>query len=190
MTSAPPRSSRQQTVIWFVLASLALAAAYWWWAIGRPVALPDAPSARIACVSYAPFRMAGETPLDPSAFVSPQRIDADLRALSQRFDCVRTYSQGQGLSAVPEIANRYGMKVLLGIWLGSDALANRQQVTLGIATARKYPHVLRGVIVGNEVLLRGDLTPSVLAGYLRQVRDAVEVPVTYADVWEFWMRHP
>jgi hypothetical protein len=47
----------------------------------------------------------GETPLDPNAFISPQRIDADLRALSQRFDCVRTYSQGQGLSAVPEIAS-------------------------------------------------------------------------------------
>jgi glucan 1,3-beta-glucosidase len=173
-----------------VLSLLVLSAAYYWWAIGRPVDLPDAPSARIACVSYAPFREAGETPLDPGAFISPQRIDADLRALSQRFDCVRTYSQGQGLSAVPEIASRYGMKVLLGIWLGSDRLANEQQIALGIATARKYPKVLRGVIVGNEVLLRGDLSPSALAGYLYQVRSAVDVPVSYADVWEFWLRHP
>lgn len=173
-----------------MLVVLALAGAYWWWAIGRPVALPDAPSARIACVSYAPFRKAGETPLDPNAFISPERIDADLRALSQRFDCVRTYSQGQGLSAVPQIAERYGMKVLLGIWLGSDKKANAQQVQLGIATARKYPQVLRGVIVGNEVLLRGDLSAKQLDGYLREVRAEVSVPVTYADVWEFWLRHP
>jgi glucan 1,3-beta-glucosidase len=169
---------------------LAAAAAYWWWAIGRPVNLPDAPSSRIACVSYAPFRRPGETPTDPRAFVSAQRIDEDLRTLSQRFDCVRTYSQGQGLSAVPEIASRYGMKVLLGIWLGGDPVANAQQVRLGIATARKYPHVVRGVIVGNEVLLRGELTSSALAAYLREVHAAVEVPVTYADVWEFWLRHP
>ncbi|HEY8683277.1 MAG TPA: glycoside hydrolase family 17, partial [Rhodanobacter sp.] len=169
---------------------LALAGAFWWWAIGRPVALPDAPSARIACVSYAPFRKEGETPLDASAFISPERIDEDLRALSQRFDCVRTYSQGQGLSAVPAIAERYGMKVLMGIWLGSDKRANEQQIQLGIATARKYPQVLRGVIVGNEVLLRGELSSAAVAGYLHEVRAAISVPVSYADVWEFWLRHP
>ena len=129
------------------LVSFALAGAAWWWCKGRPVDLPDAPSARIACVSYAPFREAGETPLDPHAFVSPARIDADLRALSERFDCVRTYSQGQGLSAVPGIAARYHMQVLMGIWLGRDAKANAEQVALGIATARAHPDVLRGVIV-------------------------------------------
>ena len=172
-----------------MLIALALAGVYGWWAIGRPVDLPEAPSARIACVSYAPFRNEGETPLDAKAFISPERIDEDLRALSQRFDCVRTYSQGQGLSAVPQIAERYGMKVLLGIWLGGDVKANEQQVQLGIATAKKYPQVLRGVIVGNEVLLRGELSSAQIAGYLHEVRSAISVPVTYADVWEFWLRH-
>ena len=190
MPSAPSPVQLRQRLAWLTLLLLALAGASWWWAIGRPVALPDAPSARIACVSYAPFRKAGESPLDPHAFISPQRIDADLRALSQRFDCVRTYSQGQGLSAVPEIASRYGMKVLLGIWLGRDRKANQQQIALGIATARRYPQVLRGVIVGNEVLLRGELSSAQLAVYLAEVRAAVSVPVTYADVWEFWLRHP
>ena len=190
MSSVRLPDRHQHGLAWLVLLLLAAAAAYWWWAIGRPIALPDAPSARIACVSYAPFRKAGETPLDSHAFVSRERIDADLRTLSQRFDCVRTYSQGQGLSAVPEIAERYGMKVLLGIWLGSDKKANAQQVQMGIAIARKYPQVLRGVIVGNEVLLRGDLSAKALAGYLHEVRAAVTVPVSYADVWEFWLRHP
>ncbi len=183
------RVRRQHAWAWLLLLSLALAGAWGWWSLGRPVALPDAPSGRIACVSYAPFRLAGETPLDIRAFISPQRIDEDLQALSQRFDCVRTYSQGQGLSAVPEIAQRHGMQVLLGIWLGRDPKANAEQVRLGIATARKYPQVLRGVVVGNEVLLRGELSPQVLGGYLRQVQGAIDVPVTYADVWELWLRH-
>ena len=190
MPSLPSPVNSRHAVAWLALLLLALAAAQWWWAIGRPVALPDAPTARIACVSYAPFRGVGETPLDPHAFISPARIDADLRALSQRFDCVRTYSQGQGLSAVPQIAGRYGMQVLMGIWLDSDRQANAQQIALGIATARKYPRLLRGVIVGNEVLLRGELSSAQLAVYLHQVRSAVSVPVTYADVWEFWLRHP
>lgn len=190
MSSASTPVNHRHGFVWLVLALSALAGAYWWWAVGRPVTLPDAPSARIACVSYAPFREAGETPLDPNAFISPERIDEDLRALSQRFDCVRTYSQGQGLSAVPEIASRYGMKVLLGIWLGGDKKANEQQVRQGIAIARKYPQVLRGVIVGNEVLLRGELSSAQVAGYLHEVRSAISTPVTYADVWEFWLRHP
>ena len=181
---------RQHGWTWLILLALALFGAWGWWSLGRAVILPDAPSGRIACVSYAPFRLPGETPLDGHAFISPQRIDDDLRALSRRFDCVRTYSQGQGLSAVPEIAQRHGMQVLLGIWLGRDAKANAEQIRLGIATARQYPQVLRGVIVGNEVLLRGELSAKVLGGYLRQVRDAINVPVTYADVWEFWLRHP
>ncbi|MDE2308970.1 MAG: glycoside hydrolase family 17 [Xanthomonadaceae bacterium] len=190
MPSAVSPTSRRHGVAWLLLVLLALAGAGWWWAVGRPVALPDAPSARIACVSYAPFRLQGESPLDPHAFIAPARIDADLRALSQRFDCVRTYSQGQGLGAVPAIAGRYGMKVLLGIWLDRDKAANAQQIRLGIAAARKYPQVVRGVIVGNEVLLRGELSSAALAGYLRQVRSAVSEPVSYADVWEFWLRHP
>lgn len=190
MSSAPAPVFHREGLAWLVLVLLAVAGALWWWAMGRPVSLPDAPSARIACVSYAPFRKAGETPLDPNAFVSPERIDQDLSALSQRFDCVRTYSQGQGLSAVPEIAARHGMKVLLGIWLGGDRKLNAEQIRLGIATAQRFPQVVRGVIVGNEVLLRGDQSPAQLISYLRQVRAAVTEPVTYADVWEFWLRHP
>jgi glucan 1,3-beta-glucosidase len=189
MASVFSRVDRRHALAWLALLALASFGAWGWWSLGRPVAMPDAPSGRIACVSYAPFRLAGETPLDVHAFISPERIDADLRALSQRFDCVRTYSQGQGLSAVPRIAQRYGMKVLLGIWLGRDAKANAEQVRLGIATARAYPQVLRGVIVGNEVLLRGELSAQALGVYVREVRDAVDVPVSYADVWEFWLRH-
>ena len=192
MPPSPVTSSRGRVAAWLLLAFAAAAGLGWWWSKGRPVALPDAPSARIACVSYGPFRLPGETPLDPHAFVSPARIDADLRALSRRFDCVRTYSQGQGLSAVPSIARRYGMKVMMGIWLGSDPRANAREVAQGIAMARAYPQVLRGVIVGNEVLLRSDLSPRALAGYIRQVRAAIpaSVPVTYADVWEDWLRYP
>lgn len=192
MTSLAPLPPRTRQLAWLVLLLAALAGLFWWWQVGRPVPLPDSPSARIACVSYAPFRLPGETPLDPNTVVTPERIDADLRALSERFDCVRTYSQGHGLSAVPEIARRYGMKVLMGIWLGRDAKYNALEVEQGIATARANADVLRGVIVGNEVLLRGEQTPEALAGYARQVRAGIpaSVPVTYADVWEFWLRHP
>ncbi|MGE7137290.1 glycoside hydrolase family 17 [Luteibacter sp. NPDC031894] len=174
---------------WIVLVLAAtFGAAYWWW-LGRPVALPDSPTAKIACVSYAPFRFAGETPFDPHAFISPERIDADLKVLSTRFDCVRTYSMGQGLGAVPDIAGRYGMKVLMGVWLGRDLAANEREMGLALAAAKRDAASLRGIVVGNEVLLRRELTEKALAGYIERMNAATDVPVTYADVWEFWKEH-
>ena len=156
----------------------------------EPVALPDAPPGRFACVSYTPFYHSGESPLDPMARISPARIEADLAALSRRFDCVRTYSVGQGMDQVPTIAARHGMQVLLGIWLGRDPLANAREIALGIATARAHPGGIRAIVVGNEVLLRGELPASAIAADLDRVRAATGLPVTYADVWEFWLRHP
>ena len=44
-------------------------------------------------------------------------------------------------------------------------------------------------MVGNEVLLRGEMTTSDLAAYIRSVKSQVTIPVTYADVWEFWLRN-
>jgi exo-beta-1,3-glucanase (GH17 family) len=190
MPQAPSPTHRRHALTWLLIVIAAVVGAWWWWSMGRPVELPDAPSSRIACVSYGPFRRAGESPLDPKAFISPERVDADLSMLSHRFDCVRTYSQGQGLSAVPEIAARHGMKVLMGIWLSRNPKLNDEQIRLGIAAAKANPQAIRGIIVGNEVLLRGELSSAQIAGYLRQVKAAVSVPVTYADVWEFWLRHP
>ena len=44
-------------------------------------------------------------------------------------------------------------------------------------------------MVGNEVLLRGDMIVSDLRDTIRSVKARVNVPVTYADVWEFWLRY-
>lgn len=192
MTPAPPTATRPSWPVCLALLAVTVAVLGGWWRAGRPVPLADAPSARIACVSYAPYHRAGQSPLEPGTWIAPAQIDADLKALSQRFDCVRTYSQGQGLDAVPAIAGRYGMTVLMGVWIGSDAAANERELALAAATARAHREVLRGVIVGNEVLLRGEQTPAALAGYLRRARALLPpgVPLTYADVWEFWLRHP
>ena len=156
----------------------------------EPVALPDAPPGRIACVSYTPFYRPGESPLDPHAHISVARIKTDLAVLSRRFECVRTYLVGQGMDRVPAIAQRDGMQVLLGIWLDRDPAANAREMALGIATARAHRSVIRAIVVGNEVLLRGKLPASAIAADLDRVRAATGLPVTYADAWEFWLQHP
>ncbi|MFZ5625603.1 MAG: glycoside hydrolase family 17, partial [Gemmatimonadota bacterium] len=172
-----------------VLFLAALFSTWHWWQLGQPVNVADAPSKRIACVSYAPFRLAGETPFDQDAFVPPRRIEQDLRALSKEFDCVRTYSVSQGLAAVPAVAEKLGMKVLLGIWIGRDRIENERELAAAIEVAKRHRDTVRAVIVGNEVLLRKELPAETLANHIRRVNGATGLPVTYADVWEFWLEH-
>ena len=58
-----------------------------------------------------------------------------------------------------------------------------------MALANRYPGTVRAVVVGNEVLLRGEMSAEDLAATMRAVKARVAVPVTYADVWEFWLRN-
>lgn len=175
--------------------ALALAVLFaFWHQAGLPVQISElkSPSGRnLQCVSYAPFEK-DQSPFDfaKGMTISPARIDADLAILSQRFSCIRTYSVA-GLEAVPEYAARYGMQVLLGAWIGADSKLNQQEIDKLIVLARKHPAVVQAVVVGNEALLRREITGEQLAEYINQVKVALPgVPVTYADVWEFWLKHP
>ena len=58
-----------------------------------------------------------------------------------------------------------------------------------VGLTKQYPDVITAVVVGNEVLLRGEMTTSDLAAIIRSVKSQVTVPVTYADVWEYWLRN-
>ena len=49
---------------------------------------------------------------------------------------------------------------------------------------------MTAVIVGNESLLRGDLTVAELSAYLKRVRGKLGVPVTTAEPWHVWLKHP
>jgi glucan 1,3-beta-glucosidase len=155
----------------------------------RPALLADAPQGRLPCLSYAPFRRDGATPFDPALIVSPQRIEEDLRLVARISGCVRTYGLDHGLDAVPGIARRLGLRVMLGAWIGRDAAANVSQLERAIALARSHADVIDLLIVGNEVLLRRELAPEALAALLARARRESGIPVAYADVWEFWLRH-
>jgi exo-beta-1,3-glucanase (GH17 family) len=177
-----------------VLACLAVSAllivGFWTW-LGAPVAMPHSPLSageKLYCLSYSPFR-GSQTPLDAGTLVSPAQIDDDLARLAKITDCVRTYSTEFGQDKVAEIASRHGLKVLQGLWLSSRADKNREQIETAVALANRYPDTIRAVVVGNEVLLRGELSSEQIGAIIREVKSRVKVAVTYADVWEFWLRN-
>ena len=160
----------------------------WWWLPNRPVEIAGWTAAPLQSVSFAPYRP-GQSPLTRT-FPTPDQIEEDLKRLQGKVQAVRTYSSGENLETVPQRAGKYGLKVWHGAWLNNNDKENLEQINLLIDHANKYKDTVERVIVGNEVLLRKDLTANELRRYIRQVKQRVTQPVTYADVWEFWMRNP
>ena len=178
----------------FALACFAVTAAVIigaWACLGVPIAMPQAPlkpGEKLYCVSYAPFR-GWQTPLDLSTHIAAAQIEEDLTQLAKITNCVRTYSVDFGLDQIAGIAARHGLKVMQGLWLSDHPDRNRYQIETAVALANRYPDTIRSIVVGNEVLLRGNMSANELAAIIRAVKAQVKVPVTYADVWEFWLRN-
>ena len=159
------------------------------WQRGQPVPMADATVAALPCVSYAPFHRIGSTPLEPHGAVSAEQIEEDLARLKPLTNCIRTYGVAQGLDAVPAVARKLGMRVRQGAWLGRDETANRIEIDRAVTLAQDYRDVIDVLVVGNEVLLRRDLSAEQLASHLRYAKSRINIVITYADVWEFWQKN-
>jgi exo-beta-1,3-glucanase (GH17 family) len=163
-----------------------------WYGMGRPLPMPPSPLAagdKLTCISYAPFH-GDQAPFTWALRIPDQQIAGDLARLSQLTSCVRTYSAKSAQGRVTKLASGLGLKVLQGIWLGRDLAANRREIEAALALARRHPGTIEAFIVGNEVLLRGELPTAKIKAYLEEVRKRSGLPVTYADVWEFWLKAP
>ncbi len=161
-----------------------------WYGLGRPLQLADAasPAQKLQCASYTPFDKY-QSPFDQPLQISAARMDADLALLSKTFKCLRTYSV-TGLEALPALARKHGLKLIVGAWVSRDAQATAVEIAGLIEAANKHPDIIQALIVGNETLLRKEVTPQQLVSLIEQVKSQVAQPVTYADVWEFWLKHP
>jgi exo-beta-1,3-glucanase (GH17 family)/cellulose synthase/poly-beta-1,6-N-acetylglucosamine synthase-like glycosyltransferase len=157
-----------------------------WAYLNRPTREPPWPPL-IQGFAFSPFR-ANE---DPTTFKMPTdaEIDADLALLEGKVKAVRTYGVGATLADVPELAERHGLNVALGPWLDTHRDKNEEQLKTAIELADNHQNVVR-VIVGNEVLLRGDLTIEELEKYLDRARGAISQPVGTAETWNTWLTHP
>lgn len=174
----------------FALVACAIVAV--WHGIGRPVAMPVSPLAdgeKLTCISYAPFH-GDQAPFAWWDHIPDEQIEIDLKRLKPLTSCVRTYSAMGPQGRIARFAGQEGLKVLQGIWLNRNRAENRREIEAAVRLARQHPGVIEAFIVGNEVLLRGELPASAIKGYMEEVKRRAGLPVTYADVWEFWLKAP
>lgn len=159
-----------------------------WYVLAHPRIVASEWQGPLKSASFAPF-YDGQSPLR-KIFPTREQIEADLVRLKGVFNGIRTYTSQNGMEVVPELAAKYGFTLTHSAWLGRDAVDNEKEIQALIETANRYPQAVKRVIVGNEVLLRRDLKPEELIAYIDTVRNAIKQPVSYADVWAFWLKNP
>ncbi|MDZ4304849.1 MAG: glycosyltransferase [Pseudomonas sp.] len=167
---------------------LAIAALFtgFWALINRPVTTPNWPQ-QISGFSYSPFQQ-GQYP-QKDQYPTDEQMRQDLAIMSKLTDNIRTYSVDGPLGNIPKLAEEFGLRVTLGIWISPDLERNEREIQRAIEIANSSRSVVR-VVVGNEAIFRKEITPEELIVLLDRVRAAVKVPVTTSEQWHIWEHNP
>ena len=163
-----------------VLAIAALFTGFW------AVSAPNWPE-QISGFSYSPFQQ-GQYP-QKDQYPSDDEMRRDLEIMSKLTDNIRTYSVDGTLGDIPKLAEEFGLRVTIGIWISPDQARNEREIQKAIELANNSRSVVR-VVVGNEALFREEITPEELIVLLDRVRAAVKVPVTTSEQWHIWEKYP
>jgi exo-beta-1,3-glucanase (GH17 family) len=125
----------------------------------------------------------------PGSQVDEAQIRTRMQIIQANTRWVRSFSCTDGNEQIPRIAHECGLKTLVGAWLGTDRDINEREIEGVIAVARAGHADI--VAVGNEVMLREDLTEGELIGYLQRVKDALPgTQVGYVDAYYLFEKHP
>ena len=125
----------------------------------------------------------------PGTLVSEEQIKTRLQSIRASTSWLRTFSCTDGHQHTPRIAHEMGLKTLVGAWLGSDRDINARELQGAIDVARAGHADI--VAVGNEVLLREDLSEDDLLACIEHVKAALPgVAVGYVDAYYLFERHP
>lgn len=119
---------------------------------------------------------------EPGSFISEEQIRRRMEIIKPYTKWVRSFSCTDGNEMIPRIAHEYGLKTLVGAWLGKDKIINELEISRVIDIAKEgYADV---VAVGNEVLYRKDMTEEELLAYIYKVKEALPgIQVGYVDAY-------
>lgn len=153
-----------------------------WTAYEHSIKLPSSGS-EIESLSYAPYKGFNRE------ILSEKEIRKDLEILSKYTKKIRLYAASEALRILP-IAKEKEFMVDLGIWIGTNRQENKKEIDLAKKLLKEYSEQIDSVIVGNETLLREDVTIKELKGYIKEILKSTGKPVTTAEVWHTWEKHP
>lgn len=141
--------------------------------------------AKIHGISFSPY-IEGQ---GPGTQLDEGQIRERLAVIQPFVKWVRTFSCSEGHEQIPAIAAENGLQTMVGVWLDDDREHNELELSKAIEVAKAgHADILA---VGNEVLLRGELSEDELIDYIKRAKQAApEVPVGYVDAYFEFVDHP
>lgn len=120
--------------------------------------------------------------------LSEAQIQRRMAIIAPHTKWVRSFSSTEGNEFIPKAAHEKGLKTMVGAWIDSNKANNEVEIKGLIDLAQKgYVDI---AVVGNEVLLRNDLTKQELLNYIGMVKKALpNIPVGYVDAYFQFKEH-
>lgn len=125
----------------------------------------------------------------PGSILSEEQIRKRMAIIAPYTKWVRTFSCIEGNELIPKVAKEFGLKTLVGAWLGDDKELIEEEIE-GLIKLAKGGYVDIAA-VGNEVLYRNDMSADELLNYINRVKQAIpDVQVGYVDAYYEFSVHP
>jgi len=125
----------------------------------------------------------------PGDQIGEEQVRRRIEILSQHTKWIRSFSCTEGNEFIPKIAKEYGLKTLVGAWLGSDIKKNVAEIE-GLKKMADEGWVDIAAI-GNEVMYRGDLTEEQLLSYMYDFKkEYPNVQMGYVDAYYEFTNRP
>jgi exo-beta-1,3-glucanase (GH17 family) len=136
-------------------------------------------------ISFSPY-VSGQ---GPGTVIGEAQIRERMEVIRPHVRWVRSFSCTDGNQLIPAVAHSVGLRTMVGVWLDDDRAKNEEELENAIAVARAgHADILA---VGNEVLLRGELSEDELIDYLQRAKQACPgTPVGYVDAYFEFVDHP
>lgn len=126
----------------------------------------------------------------PGDIITEEQVRRRMKIIAPYTKWVRSFSCTEGNEFIPVIAREYGIKTLVGAWLGDDPEINEKEIAGLIKLSNEgYVDI---AAVGNEVMYRKDLTEAELLVFIDQVRQSIpkNIPIGYVDAYYEFSARP
>ena len=126
----------------------------------------------------------------PGNIITEEQVRRRMEIIKPYTKWVRSFSCTEGNEFIPKIAKEYGIKTMVGAWLGDDTEINQREIEGLIQLANEG--LVDIAAVGNEVLYRNDLSETELIAFMKEVKDAIPegIPMGYVDAYYEFSVHP
>jgi exo-beta-1,3-glucanase (GH17 family) len=150
-----------------------------------PVIIPEF---KFTGLCYGPYRINE----DPGFGVNPtiSELREDIGFIKDLTLSIRTYGVTGDLDSIPFLCQQNNIDCYPGAWITKSECENEKQINSLIAIANQNLSHVKGLIVGNEVLLRKDLTTQQLLDYIYEVKASTNLPVATAETYSEWISNP